>query len=158
MRLAFLAIILVLAFVAYQALFKKPEATAPAGPTDPADKTRHHLAEIKNTAPEDRPAKVAQIIKDSSLTPEAIKEILNEVQLTTARQSEIKIIVPESFASAPYVAMAIPAEQNAPVLTTSPLKSVIPHLEPVPVFAGISANSFDSPGIVKNTHLFQEMI
>lgn len=152
-----------LAFVAYQALFKKPEATA--GPTDPADKTRqviaeiqNHLAEIKNTAPEDRPAKVAQIIKDSSLTPEAIKEILNEVQLTTARQSEIKIIVPESFASAPYVAMAIPAEQNAPVLTTSPLKSVIPHLEPVPVFAGISANSFDSSGIVKNTHLFQEMI
>lgn len=160
MRLLFLAAILTAAFIAYQLLMKKPDEVAtPANqPVDPTQKAREVLQEVqqkieevKNTAPEDRPAKVLEIIKDSSLTPESIKEIMNQVPVTTAQKAPLEVIVPESFAAAPSAVMAMPVQMKNQVLRTTPMQPVTPEQQPKPVVYGISPNSFQAPAIVKSS-------
>lgn len=154
MRLLFLAMILGAAIAIYLVMFRKPatKAAATADAPDPGakaqkvlDEVTSAIKELKETPVEKRAEKVAEIIKESSLTPEVVKQMMNEIPVMIAQESQQTVLVPESFASLPSAAMLIDPVKSEPVVNASPLRSVVP--DPAPVIIGIAPSSWDSPRI-----------
>jgi len=134
MRLLFLALILGAAIAVYLVMFRKQAATAApaADAPDPGAKAKQVLDEVtsaikelKETPAENQVKKAAQIIRESSLTPEVVKQIIDHMPVMTAQESQQTVLVPESFASLPSAYMVIEPVLYEPVVNASPMRSVI---------------------------------
>jgi cell division protein YceG involved in septum cleavage len=152
MRLLFLAVILGAAVAVYVLMFRKPKPVAAGeATTDPVDKTIEALKavkakvdEIQSTPEGERIQKIIDEIKQSDLTPAAVKEIMNQAPITQAKATQSVVIVPESFASLPSIPMEILVSKPDPVVNASPLQSI---LSKKAVVVGISPNSWDAPAV-----------